>query len=170
MTNKCCYYEGLEIDIMHSFFKFFIPQPPCVELHLGVFILFFYVFYCFPTLQSPTSKSHCNILDFSRVLQFRLLCFSSTTKDQNQGSHIASGCQVHIIFHRFKLEHFDSASNSYFECVLMHFNVRYFSPSFDPIELGSSNAIESFLKKLKKSYNKSRVSKTHGLHDFLGFS
>lgn len=70
MTNKCCYCEGLEIDIMHSFFKFFILQAPCVELHLGIFVLFFYALYCFPKLQSPTSKSHCNILDFSWVLQF----------------------------------------------------------------------------------------------------
>jgi hypothetical protein len=52
----------------------------------------------------------------------------------------------------------------------MHFNVRYFSPSFDPIELGSSNVIEPFLKKLEKSCDKSRVFKSHGLHDFLGLN
>jgi len=71
ITTKQCYCEGLEIDLMQSFFKLFISQHSVFELQLGVFVLFFE----FSLLFSKALKSspHVELQYFGFLLNFKEL-------------------------------------------------------------------------------------------------
>lgn len=74
--NKLCYYEGLEIDIMQSFFKLFITQAQCVQLQLGVFVLFFICFIVFQSsrVQPPSCMQYFAFLLSLGVSIFCVFC------------------------------------------------------------------------------------------------
>jgi len=83
ITTTHCYCEGLEIDVMQSFFKVSLFNHRVFKLQLGVFVLFFKFVLLF--LKALKSSPHVELQYFGFLLNlkktFNLLCLSSIIED-----------------------------------------------------------------------------------------